>query len=201
MMNRLLPAFLPFLISIFPHFLSAQIDPVPKVSIVGPSLVCSGDCVTLEAVYMNIPQPVVFSWTGPGGFTSNAPFITVCPPVGSGVPSGGLTYFLTVGGPNGGIAVSDTHVIKVLPFIPINIVSSNLAPCNSDSFPDQTNHCEKTCPNTSITYSLEGSYPGNTQSNISWNVTGASSYTINNPPFNTSITVNWGNVGFGSVSV
>lgn len=201
MMNRLLPAFLPFLISIFPHFLSAQIDPVPKVSIVGPSLVCSGDCVTLEAVYMNIPQPVVFSWTGPGGFTSNAPFITVCPPVGSGVPSSGLTYFLTVGGPNGGIAVSDTHVIKVLPFIPINIVSSNLAPCNSDSFPDQTNHCEKTCPNTSITYSLEGSYPGNTQSNISWNVTGASSYTINNPPFNTSITVNWGNVGFGSVSV
>jgi PKD repeat protein len=87
--------------------------------------------------------------------------------------------------------------VFVLPFQPIRINSSNTAPCNKDSS-SIGSACEKVCPNTTVTYSVDQISPGTT-SPLYWSVNGASSFTIN-PPFGNSVTVNWGASGTGSVN-
>lgn len=195
MQNRFaFPIFLILFASIF-NCVNAQNN--PKVDIVGPSFICQGDCANLAAVFMNIPTPVTYFWSGPGNFTSSLPEITVCP-TASLPGTGSLVYSLKILGANGNVVASDTHKITILPYIPINITSSNSAPCNFDT--STTVQCEQVCPNSTVTYSIQD-YPAGTNSFISWQVNGASSYKINNPPFNTSITVTWGGPGSGSVSV
>jgi len=202
MKNRLLPACIALAFYLIPIFVHAQTDPVPEVNIVGPTVVCQGDCATLGALFMNVPQPIGYIWSGPNGFTSNQPQITVCPQANSGGPTTTANmYFLQIVGPNGNVVAADTHEIKILPFIPIKILSNNTAPCNFDSTVFSQNHCELNCPNSTVTYSIENIGQAGTQSFISWQVSGASSYTINNPPFNSSVTVTWGSAGTGFVSV
>lgn len=164
---------------------------------------CVGQCDSFYAVVTNGPAPSqdIFKWTitGPGGFTSmndtdNLFFCAQLP--------GTYTFFVSVTTVNGGLIASDTFTLSVVDFQPLDIISDNPAPCNFDSSGnDPDNACEKVCPNTTVTYSVTVSgNPGGTQSFISWQVNGASSYTVN-PPFNNSVTVVWGEPGVGSVSV
>ena len=184
---RLLPA---LLLVVATNNVQAQNNMLIKIY--GPQVLCEGQCDTLHVAVADpnlFPPPYTYSWAGPAGFTSSQPAIVVC-----GQYAG--TFLLTVSSANG-INASASWTVYVLPFQPLNIISSNPAPCNADS---SGNVCEKTCPGTTITYSVQMANP--TQlSPLIWQVTGASSYTFNNPPFNNSITVTWGAAGSGSVSV
>ncbi|MEO6758057.1 MAG: hypothetical protein ABIO24_01290, partial [Saprospiraceae bacterium] len=208
-MNRLLPArrqmlrsaiqvfsptFCGFLFLLFfgfqPSGLQAQNTPFVNVS--GPQSLCAGQCDTLFAVVSepnNFPPPYTYLWTGPDGTTTIKSYLIIC-------PQQTTTYTLIVKNANGqGTTVN--YTVYVLPYQPLNILSSNPAPCNFDS---SANACEKVCPNTTITYSVNTI--GTPQPiPLTWQVTGASSYSVNNPPFNSSVTVNWGSTGTGSVSV
>ncbi|MBK8425250.1 MAG: PKD domain-containing protein [Lewinellaceae bacterium] len=146
------------------------------------------------------PRKSAWSINGLTTTTSNGNLFTFCP-TQFNLPPGTVTLLARVYGINGAIAV-DTLSVFILPFEPITIKSSNLAPCNSES---DSSFCEKVCPGATVTYSIMSNTPAG-QGFYSWNVTGASSWTINSPTGNpddngTSITVTWGATGAGSVSV
>ncbi|MDX1910949.1 MAG: PKD domain-containing protein [Saprospiraceae bacterium] len=110
-------------------------------------------------------------------------------------------YTVTVGSNNTNTTATATFVVQQIPFIPLDIISSNLAPCNFDSS-GIFNDCEKVCPGATVTYSVNIPSPGGTGSMINWQVSGATSWTVNNPfSPNSSVTVVWGGPGIGSVTV
>ncbi|MEZ4943325.1 MAG: PKD domain-containing protein [Saprospiraceae bacterium] len=198
MKNRFIP-FLLCLANLF--FISAQGQNV-NVQIAGPVDVCLG-CFTYTATFTDPNYPTTgthsFYWEvfGANGFSTfgDQKDFTICfPSIGTYQIS--LTAFL----PTGNI-IGDTLTVNVLPYQPLQIISSNTATCNQDSIVGSDDqYCEKVCPFTTVTYSLSGNLggPGNT---ISWSVIGAQSFTINPPAWNSSVTVNWGPAGAGSVSV
>ncbi|MCK6694632.1 MAG: PKD domain-containing protein, partial [Thermoanaerobaculia bacterium] len=195
MMNRFY-TLLPGLLFIFsPLFLFAQNY---QVTISGPTVICGNDCVTLTATATGQPgnTPFLYQWRDANGQNlGTGTTITVCQP-------GTYTVIVTF---SNDAAVVDTHTITALPFVPIQIASDNPASCNPDSSstdPDDQHYCEKVCPNARVTYYIPNGpvIGGGTASQITWTVVGAQSYTIN-PPFNSSVTVQWGSAGAGSVSV
>lgn len=196
MKSRYLPIPL-LLFAVFPfQKIAAQTN--VTVEIVGPTFMCVGECDTFYALINNAPPPspytLVWSVNGNPDF-SNDGKIYYC-------PTSSTTLTVTVVGPNG-LTFTDTHTITVLPFLPLNIISSNPAPCNQDSSTSDPNQsaCEKVCPNTTVTYSvLINNQPGGSQNSLNWQVSGASSFTVN-PPFKNSVTVTWGAPGTGSVVV
>ena len=95
-----------------------------------------------------------------------------------------------------GVFASATQTVFIEPFTQLDIRSSNTAPCN-DSIGQ--NICEKVCPNTTVTYSVNPNTPIGGTFGLYWEVQGAGSYTINNPPLNNSVTVVWGESGSGLV--
>jgi PKD repeat protein len=176
------------------------------VNIIGPTTICQGDCATLSVSGITTPPSAsTIQWTGPNGFTATGQSIVVCAPSATDPGSGGLgntlLYKVTVVSANGAGIATDTHLITILPEIPFKIVSSNRAPCNFDSLASDNTVCEKVCPNTTVVYSLDTSVLLSGSIPPYWSIQGASSFTVNNPPFNTSVTVTWGGPGVGSVTV
>jgi PKD repeat protein len=112
------------------------------------------------------------------------------------------SYSVTVVSNNTNSTATATFVVPQIPYTPLDIISSNLAPCNFDSS-GIFNDCEKVCPGATVTYSVNVQNPGGTGAQLVWQVSGASSWTINNPTAgsNSSITVTWGGPGTGSVTV
>jgi PKD repeat protein len=198
MKSRYLPAVLLFFAIFFLQKLDAQTN--ASVDIIGPDVMCAGQCDTFFAVLTNLPSPLqyTFIWSvnGVPGIPGSEKFVYCAPASGSGV----LT--VNVSNANGGLIATTTHTVTVVSYQPLDIISSNPAPCNFDSLQSSDdNACEKVCPNTTITYSVQTSgNPGGTQTGLSWLVSGASSYTVH-PPFNNSVTVIWGAPGVGSVIV
>ncbi|MBL7775768.1 MAG: PKD domain-containing protein, partial [Saprospiraceae bacterium] len=201
MKNRfiaLLPLSLFFFFFAFPAF-GQNTD----IKIVGPTSVCHG------CYYYKVEKtgggtanpPALYVWTviGPNNYaatyTDTVPYI--CFPV-----AGTYQIRLELGTINGTVQVA-TLTVVVAAYVPVEIVSNNPAACaNADSTLDpDNNYCEKVCPYSTATYSYSpaSGNPG-TNSQISWQVTGAQSFTVN-PPFNSSVTVHWGSSGAGSVSV
>jgi PKD repeat protein len=182
----------PFLLAIFfVNSLSAQNQgPLVITGVVYPGCGCSGG-IDLTAT-SNIPSnPAVdFAYFWSNGTTTQDIF-NLCP--GS--------YCVTVTSING---LTDTACFFVpeIPYTPLDILSSNRAPCNFDSLAIDS-ECEKVCPGTTVTYSVAYTpVAGGTSSFVSWQVTGASSWSVNGtPPFSNSVTVTWGSPGVGSVSV
>jgi PKD repeat protein len=195
MTNRFRARLLGLLLVFIPFFLYAQ---QYQVAITGPTVICEGDCATLFATTTTQPPstPVTYIWRNPNGaILDTSKTITVCEP-------GTYTLIATF---NDGASAADTHAIALLPFAPVQIVSNSPAACSPDSAsttdPDNQQYCEKVCPNTTVTYALQnGPVIGGTSSQVTWNVVGAQSFTVN-PPFNSSVTVQWGATGSGSVSV
>lgn len=207
MKSRYLPAVLLFLALFLSKNLAAQIL---TVEIEGPATLCAGQCDTFYAVLPGItvppPPPDLYKWTviGPNGFSSTftGDKLVFCTQGGQ-LSLGTYTLILGVTDATGaGSLGTDTLQVLVLSYLPLNIVSSNPAPCNFDSLQNSDdNACEKVCPNTTVTYSVQTSgNPGNSQTALAWQVSGAVGYTVH-PPFNNSVTVTWGAPGVGSVVV
>ena len=131
-----------------------------------------------------------FLWTGPNGYTANQQNLNnLCP--------GG--YNLKIVDSNGYEANYSYLVNGGSASIPLNLQSSNPGFCNSDNG-GQSANCEKVCPNTAVTYSINpaaancGGAP-----QFTWTVVGAQSFSIS--PDKKECTVVWGGPGAGSVSV
>lgn len=193
--------YLPFIFFLFSAFLCENLVAQNNytIEITGPDVMCIGVCDTFYAIVTGGPSTAgqqIWQVDGQTVSTSTNNTLYLCAQtLGPG------THVITVVflGPNGGTAEA-MHVVTVAYNLPLNILSSNTAPCNSDSLGNPDNACEKVCPNTTVTYSVTTSgNPGGTQTLV-WKVLGASSYTVN-PPFFNSVTVVWGAPGVGSVSV
>lgn len=197
MKSRFFPILLFSLVAIFTSEIRAQNT---TVEIIGPTVMCAGQCDTFY-VLVNNGQPqlnYIVSWSinGVPQPTTTDYKIIYCPP-----QSGTYVLTVTVSSNNTNVAGTDSHIVTAVPFLPLKIVSSNPAPCNADSLASSDdNACEKVCPNTTVTYSVNTSTPGSGQNFLGWQVSGALSYTVN-PPFNNSVTVSWGPPGVGSVVV
>ena len=201
MKNRFLPVFVILFTSLFCPKLEAQTN--FTIEIVGPDVLCVSDCAYYKVISSDGSTLIgTFVWSVNGGVqqstTINELFICA-----QGLFPGSNVISVVFIGSNNNIVAEATLIINVVTFQPLDILSDNLAPCNFDSTgnPGGGNDCEKVCPNTTVTYSVAASTPpSGTTSQYTWQVTGASSYTVN-PPFFNSVTVVWGGPGVGSVSV
>ncbi|MEY3241069.1 MAG: hypothetical protein RIR11_2507 [Bacteroidota bacterium] len=83
----------------------------------------------------------------------------------------------------------------------LTINSSNSAYCNITGASPNSLACEKTCPNTTVTYSINPLAEACKilPSKFNWSVSGAQSYVIS--PDTKEITVTWGSAGAGLVEV
>lgn len=179
------------------------------ISISGPGTICAPGCGQYVATVTGNSNPpssnTVITWLASDGTTNSGTSITFCAnssQIGSQIQ---IRATVVAIGPNGNqLVATDTIFVTILPQIYLNIISSNPAPCNSASpiDPDNNQFCEQVCPNSQVTYSVDSIFqPGTAGPFLQWSVSGAESFVVNNPPFNTSVTVNWGGPGSGSVTV
>ncbi|MBK7937796.1 MAG: gliding motility-associated C-terminal domain-containing protein [Lewinellaceae bacterium] len=198
MKNRFLPALFLSCCALFCSNLNAQNN--FAVEIDGPDIMCLSDCDTFTAIITGGPSPAgQIIWTVGNQTITSSDKLYLC---AQNLASGPGTFVITVTifGVNGGTASAE-QTITVVTSQPLDIISNNTAPCNSDSTGNPDISCEKVCPNATVTYSVTTSgVPGGTSSPVTWIITGASSYTVN-PPFFNSVTVVWGGPGLGSVVV
>jgi PKD repeat protein len=167
--------------------------------IVGPEQVCLGDCAAYSIQSPGNPgggTSFLVSWSvsGPNGFftSSQQNPATFC------FPAQGF-YLLKAQAvsANGILVVADTLTVQVTPFLPVQIVSDNPALC--DSVDVAGSSCERVCPNTTVTYSLQNYSSGLlANSVVQWSVNGAESFTVDS--LRGTVTVTWGEPGAGSVS-
>lgn len=182
----------------FSYHLSAQNT---AISIGGPNIVCQYDCAVYSAtVTPGSTQSTEVLWDVNGMTAlSNSGLTFVFCPAELNVPPGQANITATFFGENGIIA-RDSLSVLVIPFQPLEIKSSNTAPCNDID----SSACEKVCPGATVTYSILPNTPSG-QGIFNWHVVGADSWTLNpsggNPNFGSSITVTWGPTGTGSVAV
>ena len=94
-----------------------------------------------------------------------------------------LAYF-----PDGNL-VRDSFTVNVYPLAESYIVPGDSLACQNDQSPGE---CQKVCPGFTETYTLVSTLP----QGITWSVSGAQSYTVNG----NTVTVTWGNSGFGQVN-
>ncbi|MCC6459856.1 MAG: PKD domain-containing protein, partial [Saprospiraceae bacterium] len=180
-----------------------------QMAITGPAVVCGGNCYTYTAVLSSPSGPIThfvnYEWTvtingNSTTFSSTEPKIDLCFPVSSGT----ITISLVATSDDGLQKAAALYPVFVLPYQPVEIISSNVSACSPDSLTQgQDQQCEKVCPNSIVTYSLKDPPvvgAGGTNSSTTWSVIGAQSYTVNQPNA-ASVTVNWGATGAGSVSV
>ncbi|HPI09258.1 MAG TPA: hypothetical protein PLM41_22855, partial [Saprospiraceae bacterium] len=123
------------------------------ISISGPDIICQFGCATYVAtITPGSTQPEIITWEVNGiGFSNqdpNSTFFVFCPDQYN-IPAGQAILTSTILGFNGQVA-SDTIAVLVIPFEPLQITSSNMAPCNQID----SSACEKVCPGTTVTYSV-----------------------------------------------
>jgi PKD repeat protein len=199
MVSRFLPTFPNFIFVIALFCLStaqllAQVDTIKIDGYAQPTCNCDG---SIDITVTGISQPpstaFQYLWSN-GSTTQDLQFL--CPG----------TYCVTV--LNGNVNTNPTvrcFVVPMIPFTPLDILSSNRAPCNFDST-GLSNDCEKVCPGTTVTYSVSiQSSAGSNPPFIGWQVSGATNSVTNTSnngiTFTSSVTVTWGGPGTGSVSV
>ncbi|MGI9158749.1 MAG: PKD domain-containing protein, partial [Saprospiraceae bacterium] len=167
--------------------------------IVGPELVCQGDCALYSIQSPGNPgggTGFLVSWSvsGPNGFftSSQQNPDTLCFPL-----QGFYLLKAQAVSANGILIVVDTLTVQTTPFLPVQIVSDNPALC--DSVDVAGSSCERVCPNTTVTYSLQNYNSGLlANSLIQWSVNGAENYVVDS--LRGAVTVTWGGPGAGSVS-
>ncbi len=196
MQNRSIRALLGLLLACSFQILTAQST---FYQIVGPELVCQGDCALYSIQSPGNPGGgtgflVTWSISGPNGFftSSQQNPDTFCFPL-----QGFYLLKAQAVSANGILIVVDTLTVQTTPFLPVQIVSDNPALC--DSVDVAGSSCERVCPNTTVTYSLQNYNSGLlANSLIQWSVNGAESFTVDS--LRGTVTVTWGEPGAGSVS-
>ena len=197
-LNAVLPAVasakagLLLLLSLFASNLFAQQDSIKITGFAQATCACSG-FIDITATGGGPMQPpgsnYLYFWSN-GNTTQD--LSNLCPG----------NYCVTVTGGNTNVTTaSECFVVQQVPYTPLEIISSNTAPCNFDS--SSVNDCEKVCPGTTVTYSVSVQNPNGASSQIGWQVSGAVNWVVNtnSSPFFSSITVTWGGPGTGSVTV
>ncbi|HLP94270.1 MAG TPA: PKD domain-containing protein [Saprospiraceae bacterium] len=197
MQSRFLPAFILAFLFSFNLFGQNQ-DTILIDGIVGPTCGCDG-FIDISVSSSSPSQPPGFFFYQWSNGNTTQDLFNLC----------AGTYCVTV---TNGNAMGNTAVkcfqVQNINFDPLQIISSNPAPCNFDSS-GIFNDCEKACPGTTITYSVSfpniGGTGGTNGPVFSWAVSGASSWTVSNNNngnhAESSVTVTWSTPGLGSVSV
>ncbi|MDO8367043.1 MAG: PKD domain-containing protein [Saprospiraceae bacterium] len=171
--------------------LSAQQDSIKIFGLVQPTCACFGSIDIGVTGGPMQPPSTSYAYFWSNGSTTQDLF-NLCPG----------QYCVTVSNGNTNIAPGIMcFTVQQIPYTPLEIISSNTAPCNFDS--SGVNDCEKVCPGITVTYSVSVPNPNGTSSPIGWQVSGAVYWVVNtnNSPFFSSITVTWGGPGTGSVTV
>jgi PKD repeat protein len=198
--NRVLPA----LIALFTfcHHLAAQNT---AVSIQGPTTVCPG-CYTYRVV---VTTPggstnIVGSYQWTQATASGAVIATSKDSVANFCfyQSGIYKVSVTITSINGTTLTVNSIEVRVLPFVDVKILSSNASLCASADSIDAIDEklCDRVCPKSTVTYSLEKPPTMSGPPNISWSVIGADSFRVHEP-HRSAVTVHWGASGTGQVSV
>ena len=189
MENRFASVLALLFIATLPFKLAAQND---QLTIIGPYVACEGECFDLTAVYTGVgtgnPSNTMYTWiTANGNIVSgsNSQTITACAPG---------TYTVIVSTANGGSTVQAMQTVVSVPYQIISIVSSNPNLCT-----DSLDFCEKICPNTTITYSINTFGSTSPSAPGQWSVNGPGIATVS--PDNRSVTVTWTAPGNGTVTV
>ncbi|MCS7037091.1 MAG: PKD domain-containing protein [Saprospiraceae bacterium] len=197
--NRLIPALVASFV--FYSGLPAQNT---AVSISGPTTVCPG-CYKYRVVV-----------TAPGGSSivvggyqwiqasANGATIAVSndsTPTFCFYQSGIYKVFVSIVSLNGSLLGTSTIEVRVLPFTEVKLVSSNISLCASPDSVDAVDAkvCDRVCPKSTVTYSIEKPPLIGSPPNITWSVIGADSFRIHQP-HRTAVTVHWGASGAGYVS-
>ncbi len=193
MKSRFLPTLFSLLLLFFlsTNHLQAQQDSIHITGYAQPTCGCAG-FIDITVTGGSSQPPSIYKYVWSNGATTQD-ISNLCPG----------TYCVTVAESNVGTGFDTAcFTVQQLPYTPLEIVSSNTAPCNFDSS-GVSNNCEKVCPGTTVTYSVSVQNPTGSNTVINWQVSGAVSWMVNtnNSPFFSSITVTWGGPGTGSVTV
>ncbi|MBI1224892.1 MAG: PKD domain-containing protein [Bacteroidetes bacterium] len=174
----------------FQNFLYAQ--PNQGVSIIGPQVLCLGECGVYEVVLSDPSQFIeVISWGSSSGTTvgSGNP-LDFCPQL-TAPGSVTLTANVVAVSQNGGTFTYTTEIsIAITNGLTPTIVPT-IATCPQDS---SQSTCEKICAFGTAQYEVTGIPAG---TNVTWSVQGATSFT----PNGNTVTVDWGAPGQGQVKV
>lgn len=188
MKNRLLSAvfllfFIPCLQAQVGGQLAVTLSPIPSCG-------CDG---CFFANITNGTPPYVFQWSNGQTdvvTTSSATLCGFCPG----------QYSVTVTSGNTNQTATATGFLQYTQPNPVYIISLNTAPCNNDSITGGNQDCEQVCAGTTVTYTVSNSGTPPSSSNLLWQVSGASSWSVQQPQ-GRFLTVTWGNAGTGSISV
>ncbi len=154
-----------------------------EIFIDGPSQLCIGECGIYTA-YDATGAPLCFYyWEGPQGQSSTSSEFEMC-----ATSPGFVSLFVEGGDCSGGVNFVDFSV-EVVSTIPLEVISTSAASCPDNN---STSACEKTCANSTITYTV----PGSQGLDLEWEVLGAESYVVDE----NIVTVDWGNPGAGEVN-
>lgn len=183
----------------FFYYQEAQAQLVPQI--VGPDIVCLGDCATYIAT--NLPPN--------------------CPPYGQWfllTPNGTVITIPVTGGSNGSVVIcwdqtinflpgvyilstqfdcaqgSDTMQVTVVDFYQPEIISLTTSLCGQDSL-NTSAECQKVCANSTVTYTISNASNPPGGPSAQWTVSGAESFEING----NFLTVTWGAAGTGFIGV
>ncbi|MFN0216479.1 MAG: PKD domain-containing protein [Saprospiraceae bacterium] len=175
---------------LFTTQLLAQQDSIKITGTVQPTCTCTGSIdITVTGISQPPSNSYVHLWSN--GSTTQDQF-SLCPG----------TYCVTVHSNTTNNTATACFTVPQITYTPLDIVSSNTAPCNFDTL-IASNDCEKVCPGTTVTYSVSVQNPNGAGNFIGWQVSGALSWEVNtsSSPFFSSVTVHWGGPGTGSISV
>lgn len=192
---------LSILLLFFAFFFSKNAFAQLVPQIVGPNLVCLGDCTTYTVTDLSPNCPPFGQWSllTPNGTIINIPY--------SGGTSGSVvicwdqtinflpgTYILTA--QFDCAQGADTLQITVLDFYQPEIISLTASLCGQDSLGTSVD-CQKVCANSTVTYTLANASNPPGGPSAQWTVSGAESFEING----NFLTVTWGAAGTGFIGV
>ncbi len=170
----------------------------PDVTIVGPSVLCQGNCGDYELIFSDsslLASSIEWSVNGTPTTATGQYIFTYCYDGSIGNPgTGGLiTVFGTTLSSNGGQSQFGTELFVSFTTALTPTIRPTIASCPQDSS-SNPDACEKICAFGTAQYEVFGVPTGTP---VTWSVQGAESFT----PNGNTVTVEWGAPGQGQVSV
>ncbi len=154
---------------------------------------CEGECLEAWVYVTGGTAPYTYNWYD--GVTTTESYYIICDN-----PPGTYTYCVDVVDANGLVASACIDVFW-LPYEQYYLYSNahEICPANDPSGGNPgNNNCEKVCAFSTVTYWVQVDSIGGGTNGVSWSISGADSYEVNNE--DGSVTVNWGASGSGYVS-